>query len=290
MLLCCGFSAISAQELNAKVTINSDKIQGVSANVFTTLQSSMMQMLNENRWTNASFEQKERIECNFTITINSVANNSEFEAEILITSRRPVFNSSYSTSLFNFRDTEFKFEYNQGEPLEYNENMVTSNLMGVISFYAYIIIGLDFDSFALNAGRPYFEQAMNIANAAQSLNTDGWKAFASEKNRYALALALTEESSRAFHPMWYNYHRKGLDEMAANVNRGRIQLFETLTDLDAIYQARPSSVLLMLYGDAKLSEIVSALVKATSEDRKTAEEIFTKIYPTKGSIISQLKK
>lgn len=288
--LLLGAISINAQELNAKVSINSSKIQGISKDIFTDLENILKQMLNETKWTQVNFGQNEKIDCTFAITINSVEEGSKFKGEIQLTSRRPVYNSTYVSPIFNFRDTEIAFEYTQGEQLEYNETMVTNNLVGVVSFYVYVILGLDFDSFAENGGKSYFEQALNIANAAQSLGEEGWAAFSSNKNRYALALALTEESSRSFHPMWYNYHRKGLDDMAANSSRGRIQIFQTLTELDELYQARPSSVLLLMYGDTKLSEVVSILEQSNTEEKKEVMEILNKIYPTKSSIINGLKK
>lgn len=279
---------VHSQELNAKVTVNSDKIQGVSKDIFTELQTSVTQFLNENRWTEATFGTNEKIACTFLITISS-ADGTKYTGDLQITSSRPVYNSSYTTSLFNFKDVDFTIDYMQGQQLDYNQTMVTSNLAGILSFYAYVLIGLDFDSFSLNGGRTYFEQAMAITNAAQSLSEKGWKAFDSDKNRYALALALTEESSRSFHDMWYNYHRKGLDEMAANPSRGRLQIIESLTDINTLYQARPSSVLLLMYGDTKLTEAISILEKANAEEKKDAYDLFSKIYPTKSTVLSKLK-
>lgn len=289
MLSCCALNSM-AQELNAKVVVNSSKIQGVAKEVFTEIESSVTYLLNDTKWSNFDYKQNEKIECTFSIVINSVESNTKFIGEIQVTSRRPVYNSSYTTALFNFRDVELTFDYLQGQTLSYVQNSVNDNLVGVISFYAYVLLGLDADSFALGGGKPYFETAMSIANSAQSsTSTSGWGAFASDKNRYALALALTEESSKDFHTLWYNYHRKGLDEMAANASRGRIQVYETLTSLDNLYQARPSSALLLMYGDTKLSELIDILMQATSEEKKEAMTILNKIYPSKGSIINRLK-
>lgn len=279
--------AIFAQELNVKVTVNTQKIQNADADLYKSLEESLTLFLNESRWTNSNFRVNEKIDATFTITVNSIDGTKQ-TCDLQITTRRPVHNSTYTTPTFNFKDSEFAFDYNR-ESLEYNQNSITSNLVGVISYYAYVIIGLDFDSFSLNGGKVYFERAMEIANAAQSLNESGWKPFDNDRNRYALALALTEESSKSFHDMWYKYHRLGLDEMAANADRGRTRIIESIDDLDLLYQARPSSVLLTMYGDTKLDELVNIYTKATSEEKNNAHKILQKIYPTKASTVDKIK-
>ncbi len=260
------FSLLKAQELNMKITLNTNQIQGTDKSIFDKIEESLNQLVNDRRWTDATFSANELIEGSILITINSVLDNV-YTGEIQIISNRPVYNATYNTPLFNFRDTEFEFSYLLGENLEYIENNVNSNLVATIAYYAYIILGLDFDSFALNGGKPYFDKAMQIVNTAQSLNSKGWAAFGSDKNRYAIALALTEESSSVFHSMWFNYHRKGLDEMAANPSRGRAGVIATVPDLQTIYKARPSSAILSFYVDTKLDELISIYTEATSEEK-----------------------
>lgn len=281
-------STIHAQELNVKLNINAQKVQDIDQDLVKTLEENLVQFLNENKWTNTTFRTNERIESTFTITINGFEDN-KYSCDLQITCRRPVYNASYTTPTFNFKDAEITFEYNR-ESLEYNETNITSNLTAVMAFYAYVIIGIDFDSFAPNGGRPYFEKAMEIANAVQSLNEPGWKPFDNDRNRYSLALALTEETSSVFHSMWYKYHRLGLDEMAANADRSRLKIEETLNDLDQLYQARPSSVLLSMYGDTKLDELVNIYSKASQDEKTKAVKILQKIYPTKSSAIDKIKK
>lgn len=285
LLLCVN---IQAQELNAKVTINTSKIQSADSDLFTTLQDNITQFLNDNKWTDATFRPNERIDCTFTLTVNSV-DGASITGDLQITSRRPTYNSSYITPIFNFKDVDISFDYNR-ETLEFNETNLTSNLVAIMSFYSYIIIGLDFDTFSLNGGRPYFEKAMSIANAAQSFsNVKGWRAFDSDRNRYALALGLTEESSKNFHDLWYGYHRLGLDEMPANADRGRTKLIESLSNLDELYKARPSSVLVSFFGDTKLDELVNIFTKATSEEKQATHKMLQKIYPTKSSTVEKIK-
>lgn len=280
---------IEAQEINAKVTINSSKIQGVDAEVFTSLQNALVQLINERRWTDATFAQKERIECTFTLTLNSVTDGITYAGELQVSTRRPVFNSSYMTPLFVFRDTDIKFNYTLGESIEFTDNSINNNLTALFAYYTFVIIGLDFDSFTLNGGKPYFEKAMNIVHEAQSLSEKGWGAFDSDRNRYALGLALTEESSSRFHNMWYTYHRLGLDEMATNVIRGRDKVLESLKDLQAVNSARPSSVIVLFYGDTKLDEVIAIASDLKGEERKEIYEALRKLYPSKTTQLNTLK-
>lgn len=288
-VLISGSGFIKAQELNMKVTLNTSQIQGTDKSIFNKIEESVGHLINNRKWTDATFAANELIEGSILITINTVQDNS-YTGEIQIIVNRPVYNSTYNTPLFNFRDTEFEFSYLLGENLEYIENNVNSNLVATIAYYVYIVLGLDFDSYALNGGKPYFEKAMQIVNTAQSLSSKGWAPFSGDRNRYAMALALTEESSSIFHSMWFNYHRKGLDEMAANPARGRAGVIATVPDLQTIYKARPSSAILSFYGDTKLDELINIYSEATSEEKTEAYKILQPIFPTKRYILDKIKK
>ena len=222
LVLSVSVAAMYGQELNAKLTINTQKIQTTSREKFTAMENMIKSLLNEQKWTDATFSRNERIDCTVVITINEMIGDDSFKGEIQIVSRRPVYNSTYVTTLLNYRDTQFDFDYISGQTLDFDNSNIRDNLAATIAFYVYIVIGLDFDSFSPNGGRPYFEKAMSIANAAQTLNTRGWEPFSGKENRYDLAVALTDEGSKSFHSLWYAYHRMGLDEMAANPSRGRI--------------------------------------------------------------------
>lgn len=284
-----GSGLIKAQELNMKVTLNTSQIQGTDKSVFDKIEESLNQLVNDRKWTDATFAVNELIEGSILITINEVQENS-YKGEIQIIVNRPVYNATYNTPLLNYRDTEFEFSYLLGENLEYIENNINSNLVATVAYYVYIILGLDFDSYALNGGKPYYEKAMQIVNNAQSLNTKGWAPFGGDRNRYAMVMALTEESSSVFHSMWYNYHRKGLDEMAANPSRGRAGVIATVPDLQTIYKARPASAILSFYGDTKLDELINIYSEATSEEKSEAYKILQPIFPTKRYVIDKIKK
>ena len=202
------YAQTTTGELNARITINSDKIQGSDKQIFTTLQEALNEFVNNRRWTDATFAINERIDCTMTIIVREYADNS-FKSEIQVQARRPVYNSSYTTTLLNYRDTELNFDYVQFEQLEYAENSLTSNLTATIVYYIYVILGLDFDSFSPLGGKAYFDRAQQIVSMAQSQSTwNGWKAFDKNDNRHGLITALTDNTSEIFRNFWYTYPRK----------------------------------------------------------------------------------
>lgn len=278
-----------AQEINALITINSDKVQGTDKSVFTTLQSALTEFVNNKKWTDATFNMNERIDCTMTIIINEQSDNT-FKGEIQVQARRPVYNSSYTTTLLNFRDTQLDFEYIQYEPLEYTDNTVNSNLTATVVYYVYLILGLDFDSFSPKGGNSFIQQAQQIVTMAQSqMSWSGWKAFDSNRNRHAVITALTDNASDAFYEMWYTYHRKGLDEMAANPDRGRTTIIESLQALVQMKSARPTSVLFQMFADAKLDEVVAIYSKATMQEKQEGHKMLSNIYPTESTRLDKLK-
>lgn len=279
-----------AQEMNARVTINSDKIQGSNKQVFTTLQSALTEFINNKKWTDATFNVNERIDCTMTLIINEQTDNS-FTGEIQIQARRPVYNSSYTTTLINFSDKQLDFEYIEFEPLEFTENTINSNLVATVMFYIYVILGLDFDSFSPLGGSPFIQQAQQVVTLAQSqMSWSGWKAFESNQNRHAIITALTDNTSEAFRQMWYTYHRRGLDEMAANPDRGRTTIIEALPALEQVKSARPTSVILQMFANAKLDEVVAIYSKATQQEKEAGLKFLSNIYPTESTRLEPLKK
>jgi hypothetical protein len=277
-------------ELNARLTINSDKIQGSSKQIFTTLQTALNEFINNKRWTTATFAQNERIDCTFTIILSEMTDN-HFKGEIQIQARRPVYNSTYTTTIFNFRDTQFDFDYTEFEPLEYTENVLNTNLTATVVFYICVVLGLDFDSFSPKGGNAFLQEAQHIVSLAQAqMSWTGWKAFDSDRNRHALATALTENSGEGFRQFWYDYHRKGLDEMAANADRGRTNILAALPTLSTLKSARPNSVLLQLFADAKLDELVALYSKATTQEKQEGLKMLQNLYPSESVRLEPLKK
>lgn len=280
-----------AQELNARVTVNSDKVQSTNKQVFTTLQKALTELVNNKRWTDATFAVNERIDCTITIIINEMVSDNSFKSEIQVQARRPVYNSSYTTTVLNFRDTQLDFEYTEFEPLEFMENTLSSNLVATVAFYIYTVLGLDFDSFSPKGGSGFLTQAQQIVSLAQAQPSwNGWKAFESDRNRHAISTALTDNTSEQFRDMWYNYHRKGLDEMAANPDRGRTTILSLLSVLDQIKSARPTSPLIQLFADTKLDEVVGIYSKATTQEKQEGHKQLSNLYPALTTRLESLKK
>ena len=295
-LLCLGLLSIApvlteAQELNARVTINSDQVQATNKQVFTTLQNALTEFINNKKWTDATFAVNERIECSMTILITEIVSDNSFKGEIQVQARRPVYNSSYTTTLLNHRDTEFSFDYTEFEPLEYTENVLNSNLIATVVFYIYTILGLDFDSFSPQGGNAFLQQAQQIVSLAQAQTSwTGWKAFENDRNRHALATALQDNTSEVFREMWYNYHRKGLDEMAANPDRGRTTIIGLLPVLEQVKSTRPTSPLLQMFADAKLDEVVLIYSKATTQEKQEGYKMLSNLYPALTNRMESLKQ
>lgn len=270
---------LKAQELNCNLVVNSDQIQGSNKSVFNTLQKSASDFINNRRWTELSFEQDEKIECTMTLIVKKVEND-QFTCELQVQSRRPVYNTSYNTTLLNFRDNDITFAYKEFDVLEFNENQVTSNLTAILTYYVYLILGYDLDSYSRMGGTPFFQAAEQLVASAQSLDMPGWRAFESTRNRYALINNLNDEAFRKFRNFLYEYHRQGLDEMTANVVNARAKISSGLPVIREANRARPSAIAITTFLDAKTDEIINIFKRATDQEKKTVIEILTDVNPT----------
>jgi hypothetical protein len=277
-----------SQELNCTVEINSSQIEGTDKSVFTTLQESITEYFNTTKWTNTQFSANEKIECRFFMTIKEY-DGEKFTGDIQVQLSRPVYNSNYTTTLLNFKDTKVEFTYQENEPLIFNENAMESNLTAILNFYAYMFLALDFDSFSPNGGQPYYDKAASIVQMAQSSGEVGWKAFEDTKNRSAVLSAYTDGNTKGIRTLIYNYHRKGLDEMATSPDKGRAAITESLNEIKKIYDVAPMSVALSMFKDAKLDELVNVYSKAGSTEKDQVYELLKPIYPTESSRLNQIK-
>ena len=278
-----------AQELNCSVEVNTDKIAGTDKNVFTTLQSAISEYMNNTQWGNAQFLANERIECKLFLTVNSYEGTT-MKCDLQVQSLRPVYNSSYTTTLINFKDTNVEFDYQENEPLIYSENTMESNLTAILNFYAFLILAVDFDSFSPNGGDLYFEKANNVVTMAQSSGESGWKAFEDNKNRSAVLSAFTDKATSSIRTLMYNYHRKGLDEMVLSPDKGKAVITESLGILKSIYDVAPMSVVLSMFKDAKLDELVNVYSKSNVSERQAVYELLYPLYPTEGQRLNQIKE
>ena len=283
--------ALQAQELDAKVTINSSRIDGSNKDVFVSLERTLNDFLNTQKWSAATLSQAEKIECSFSIVILTNTSSNYYQAELSVSARRPVYNSTYMTNLINFRDTDLEFEYDENMPVEYVENSLTNNMVATLAFYAYIILGLDFDSFALKGGSYFFRQAQSIAMQAQSYSSwTGWTPFSKPNNKHAVITAFMDESLGAYREFWYTYHRKGLDEMAANPDRGRTTILDAIPVLKQVNNVRSSPVVMQMFSDSKLDEVVMICSKATSEQKREMYDFLYDLFITTAGRLEPLKK
>lgn len=278
-----------AQELNCSVNLNSDQVEGSNKSVFVTLKKSISEFVNNRKWTELTYANAERIECTMNIIVKKM-DDDVFTAEIQVQSRRPVFNSSYYSTLFNFKDNNFTFKYKEFDQLEMNESTITSNLTAVLAYYAYIIIGYDMDSYSRLGGTPYFLAAENIVNSAQGADLTGWKAFESPKNRYALVNNLTDEAFKKFRSFVYDYHRLGLDEMTSNSANARGKIAEGLPLIREANRARPSAIIISTFMDAKSDELVNIFSKGNQKEKTDAVEILSDVNPTQTSRYEKILK
>ncbi len=270
---------INAQELNCTITVNADQVNQTNRQIFLTLERALNDFVNKSQWTNRIYKENERVNARMFITVTDYASD-RFSANIQIQSSRPVFNTSYESPIFNYKDNEFNFRYIEFEPLVYNPNVFDSNLVGVISYYVYIILGLDADTFALEGGTEFYKEAQQIVNQAQGSGSSGWSQTASNnRTRFVLVDNLLSNTFREYRIAMYNYHRKGLDILGDNNSTGKqviagsLRLFETLT------QRRPNAFLIQTFFDAKSEEIQDIFSDGPKVDIVSLKETLNKVAP-----------
>ena len=293
-LLFAAIHSVQAQELKCNVTINSDQVEGSNKAVFNTLQQSIQEFVNNSQWTNLTFQDKERIECNMLIVVKQVQDNM-YVCEFTCQSRRPVYGTTYTTPILNFKDNNFIFTYQEFDRLDFQQHTFTSNLTALIAYYCYLIIGHDMDSFSRFGGTPYFQICENIVNAAQSASLEsteqsGWKAFDSNRNRYALINNLMDEAFKEYRQYFYDYHRYGLDEMINNVANGRARIASGIEILDKANKARPATYVINAFLDAKSDELVNIFQEGTEDERTKVYETLVNIDPTRQSTYEQIQQ
>lgn len=292
-LLCCSPSAISAQELQAKITINHAQISGTEKGVFDNLQQTLQQFVNNRQWTHLQFQKNERIICNFNITVTKYDRDQNlFTCKALIQANRPVFNSAYTSTLYNNVDDNFTFRFAEYDQLEFNEQQIDNQLTALFAYYAYLIIGIDLDSFAPKGGEDILQRCMNLVNNAQNLDYPGWKAFSDDRNRYAIISDYLDGALEPFRQLQYDYYRKGLDEMANNAERGRTEITAALeTGLKKAKENRPLSLLPQIWTDFKKDELANIYRgKGTQKEKESIYELLFSINPSQNKYWDQIKE
>jgi hypothetical protein len=277
-LLFCKFSF--AQELNCQVQVLSQQIAGSDKRAFEALQTAIFEFMNNRKWTNETFKLEERIDCSILINLTDKVSSDEYKGTFQVQSRRPVFKSSYNSVLLNYNDNDFQFKYVENQPIEFNDNSFTGNLPAMLGYYAYLIIGLDYDSFSLNGGTPYLQKALSIVNTAQDASEPGWKAFENNKNRYWLINNLMDASFVPLRECYYTYHRKGLDAMVDNKEAGRAVIAESIESLKKVHSAKPLSFNMQVFFNAKADEIINIFSGAFTDEKAKVVNTLNEIDPT----------
>lgn len=287
-LLCLALPPVSAQELRAIVEINTDLIQGTNKDVFEALREAVDNYLNNTRFSQAQIAPVERVECRLMLTVSEYADD-RVKGELTLQSTRPVYNSTYTSTLLNIKDSNVEFDFRRGEPLVYNEMEAATNLNAILDYYACLVLAVDFDTFSPRGGEPFFERLSAIVQKAQSSGETGWKTFEDNRNRAAILAAFTDPSTSAMRDMYYTYHRRGLDEMVTSPDRGRTAITESLGALDKIRDADPMSIALTIFRDTKLDELVNIYSKSPQSERERVAKMLLDLYPTDRDRIDLIK-
>jgi hypothetical protein len=291
LLFCSG--SLLAQELQATVNINHAQIQGTDNSIFDNLQTTLMQFLNDRKWTALQFQKNERISCSFNITVNKYDRKTNtFSCKAIVQANRPVFNSSYTTTLYNNIDNNFDFEFAEFSQLDFNEEHIDNQLTALCAYYAYLIIGMNLDSFSPMGGTDILQQCLNVANNAQGLNFTGWKSFDDDRNRYAFINGYIDEALKPFRMLQYDYYRTGLDEMANNVEKARVKITTALeNDLQKAHENRPLSMLPQIWTDYKKDELANIYQgKGTQKEKESVYEILFRLNASLNEAWDKIKR
>lgn len=286
-----------AQEVFARFTVNSSKVSTqIDKKIFQTLQNGITNFINNRKWTNDVFQPAERIQCSFVLNIEQDLGSNVFKGRLTVQAARPAFNTAYDSPLLNFQDDNVVFKYIEFQPIEFNENRVqgndplVGNLTAILAYYINLILGIDYDSFSIRAGEPYFLRLWNIVNnAPDSRDISGWKSFDGLRNRYWLAENFNNNRFALMHDALYAYYRTGLDVFYENEEAGRTGILNALSFLQTIQSENPSAMILPFFFQGKGNELVKIFSKANGEQKTRARELLTKLDITNGSLYKELR-
>ncbi len=286
-----GTLSTTAQELNCRVVVNAQQIQTTERNIFSDMETSFTQFLNNRKWTDDEFSSEERINCNIILTLDpneSTPSSGRWGASVQILSSRPVYNASYETVVFNFADRDWQFEYVQSQPLQFNENSFTSNITSLLAYYAYTIIGMDYDSFSELGGTRHFQIANQIVSNAQNSNYSGWSQFNSVRNRYWLSENLMGSNFEPLRKAVYEYHLKGLDVFMDDPEAARNSILNGLKLIQTANKSRPRSILTISFLDAKAEELSQIFKEGNPTQKRESYEILSKLDPSKSDTFKKI--
>jgi len=289
------FELSFAQELRCNISVNSNKLTSSNKNIFRSMQMDLYEFMNNRKWTKYNFSTNERIECNITIQLNKQVSSDEYEGTINVQSKRPVFNSSYKTTILNIQDESFRFKYQEYQSIEFAETGNKDNLTSVLAYYAYMIIGFDYDTFSPSGGTEFFEKARQIVNQSQNAagvggTKNGWKSFESDFNRFWLVDNVLNKSYAPFRELMYNYHRKGLDAMADGVEAGRAEIAESLKLLQKVFRTRSRLYINQVFIDAKSGELINIFSQSFPDEQNRVILILSECDPSNATKYEDIKK
>ncbi|MFI5220366.1 MAG: DUF4835 family protein [Bacteroidia bacterium] len=273
------FTISNAQELNCQVNVLTPQIQSSDKRIYTTLQQAITEGLNNAKWTEDKYQNQERIEFSIQITINERVSTDEFKGTIQVTSNRPIYKTTYSSPVFNYKDDDFNFRYIEYQPLEFNESGSNPNLSNVLAFYVYIVLGIDYDTFSPLGGGIYFQKAQSIVANAQNTPEKGWRAFEGTRNRYWLAENYNNPIFRPIRELYYNYHRKGLDIMNEKKEDAVNTIAESIKSLEKVHRDKPLSFLMQTLFDAKADEVVNIFSQSFPDVKSRMMNTLNEINP-----------
>ena len=278
-----------AQELNCTVTINADQIQSSNTQVYTTLQNAISEYLNTTKWTNKNYKAQEKIQCAIIFNILEQPSLNEFRGNMQIQASRPVFNSTYQTPTFIFKDDDLVFSYTEFQPLIFNENSFDSNLVSILTFYAYTILGIDADSFELNGGQEFHQKAENVVNQAQQGGFSGWNRIDGNTTRFQLNDNILSPAFQGYRTALYEYHRQGLDIMADDKKEGKLAISKAVLNMQQVFNRRVNAFLLRVFMDTKSDEIVDIFSDGPTTNNSALKTVLLRIYPSFNSKWEQIK-
>lgn len=284
---------VAAQELNARITINHSQIQGTDNAVFDELQQTLTQFVNDRQWTALQFQKNERIPCSFNITVTKYDKSTNmFTCKAVVQATRTAYNSSYNTTIYSNQDNDFNFEYAQFDQLNFNEEAVDNQLTALMAYYAFLMIGINLDTFAPMGGEDVLQRCMNLANNCQNLNFPGWKAFDNDRNRFAIINDYLDGAMKPFRQLQYDYYRNGLDEMGTNADRGRTNISTAIEEnLKKCHEDRPMSLLPQIWTDYKRDELANIYKgKGTQKEKEQVYEILFGINASQNNAWQKIKE
>ena len=285
-------SSVGAQELQVKININSQQIEGTDKSVFENLQQTLEQWMNDRQWTELQFQKNERIVCNFNLTVTKYdKSENRFSCTAMIQANRPVYNSAYTTTLYNNKDADFNFDFIQFDQLNFNDEVIDNQLTALMAYYAYLIIGLNLDSFSPLGGTEVLQRCMQLTNNAQDLGFTGWKAFETSRNRFAIINDYLDEAMKPFRQLQYDYYRTGLDEMAQNAERGRANITTALEQLKKAHEEKPLSLLPQIWTDYKRDELANIYKgKGTQKEKEAVYDLLFNINASQNDAWEKIKQ